>query len=95
MAAIMLTTIDNPFNPFTQWDERSKKQTIEITDKEWEAIQAGAISQNTLTQILNNADLDAVKQLATPRSSTGLSAAKIAEQLGVSVTTINNAVKGD
>ena len=21
MAAIMLTTIDNPFNPFTQWDE--------------------------------------------------------------------------
>ena len=89
----------------------AKKQTIEITDKEWEAIQAGAISQNTLTQILNNADLDAVKQLATPRSSTGLSAAKIAraralldrgytlaevaEQLGVSVTTINNAVKGD
>ena len=89
----------------------AKKQTIEITDKEWEAIQAGAISQNTLTQILNNADLDAVKQLATPRSSTGLSAAKtaqaralldrgytlaeVAEQLGVSVTTINNAVKGD
>ena len=21
MAAIMLTTMDNPFNPFTQWDE--------------------------------------------------------------------------
>ena len=21
MAAIMLTTIDNPFNPFTQWDD--------------------------------------------------------------------------
>lgn len=89
----------------------AKKQIIEITDKEWEAIQAGAISQNTLTQILSNADLDAVKQLATPRSSTGLSAAKttqaralldrgytlaeVAEQLGVSITTINNAVKGD
>lgn len=54
----------------------AKKQNIEITDREWEAIQAGAISTNTLTQILNNTDLDKVKQLATPRTSKTMTPAK-------------------
>lgn len=45
----------------------AKKQQIEITDQEWAAIQAGAISTNKLTQILNNSDLDVVKAKATPR----------------------------
>jgi len=58
----------------------ANKQSIDISDKEWEAIQSGAISQNFLTQILNNTDIDRIKQLATPReSSTGLSAAKEAK----------------
>ena len=34
----------------------AKKQNIQITDKEWEAIQAGAISENKLKLILNNSD---------------------------------------
>jgi len=38
-----------------------------ITDREWEAIQAGAISNEMLKKILNNADLDAIRQRATPR----------------------------
>jgi len=55
----------------------AKKQLIPITPREWEAIQSGAISNNLLTQILNNADLKTVKQYATPHSSKTLSTAKL------------------
>lgn len=88
----------------------AKKQDIYITDNEWEAVQAGAISTNKLTNILNNADLDRIKELATPRSMTALSPAKerrakaminagytqaeIADALGVSTSTISNILKG-
>ena len=44
------------------------KKKINITDREWSAIQAGAISDNTLRSILKNADGDRVRQLATPRN---------------------------
>lgn len=44
-------------------------RSIKITDKEWEAIQAGAITHTTLTKILKNADLDEVRQRATPRTT--------------------------
>ena len=55
----------------------SKRQPVDITQREWEAIQAGAISENVLTQILNNTDVDKVKELATPRAKTTPSEAKI------------------
>ena len=45
----------------------AKKPTIVIEDKEWEAIQAGAIHDTTLKSILNNADSTLVKKLATPK----------------------------
>lgn len=83
---------------------QAKKHQIELTEREWEAIQAGAVSTNTLTQILNNTDLDRVKQLATPRSknsmttakvsrakamlSSGYTQAEIADALGVSTKSI-------
>ena len=54
-----------------------KGTRIHITPKEWEAIQAGAISDNKLSQILKYADADEVRQLATPRSTTQLSTAKV------------------
>ena len=54
-----------------------KGTRIDISDREWEAIQAGAISDNRLTQILRYADDDRVRQLATPKSSTQFSTAKI------------------
>lgn len=54
------------------------KQRILITDKEWEAIQAGAVSTNTLNKILNNTNLDRVKELATPRTKTTMTPSKIA-----------------
>ena len=83
---------------------------VKISDREWEAIQAGAVSDSVLQRILNNTDMDAIKKRATPRASTGLSQsqitrakamvsngltqAEIADALGVSVSTINNALNG-
>ncbi len=55
----------------------AKRETIKVTDREWEAIQAGAISENKLTQIINNVDIDDLRQRATPRTTTSLSTAKI------------------
>lgn len=57
----------------------AKRTPVTITDREWEAIQAGAITENKLNQILNNTDIDLIRQRATPRTTTTLSAAKIAK----------------
>ena len=86
----------------------AKKSPVEITPREWEAIQAHAVSYNTLTKILNNSDMDHIKQLAMPRSSPVMSQAKIArarsmfnqgrtreevaEALDVSVSTLQKAM---
>lgn len=88
-----------------------RERNIEITDKEWEAIQAGAVSENTLTKILNNTDVDALRQRATPRTSSTLSTAQInrikamsesnftlaeiANKMNVSTSTISKYLKGD
>lgn len=88
----------------------AKRNPITISDKEWEAIQAGAISENTLTKILKYTDVDNLRQKATPRSTTTLSSAKIskikamrnsnyslaeiASALGVSTSTVSNYLKG-
>ena len=49
-----------------------------LTDKEWEAIQKGAVSKTTLRSILNNADMGRVRELAMPKTKTGIPAAKAA-----------------
>lgn len=88
----------------------AKRTSIDITDKEWEAIQAGAISENKLLQILNNTDTDKIRQRATPRatnslstasqnriaalSASGYSTAEIAEALGVSSSTVSKYLRG-
>lgn len=91
--------------------ERARKRVgaeatqIQISDTEWDAIQAGAISNHKLTQILKKADMDQVKKLATPRTKTvmtdlkirraktmaaaGYTQAEIAQQLGVAPSTIS------
>lgn len=87
-----------------------RDRSIDITDREWEAIQAGAISENKLKQILNNTDADKLRQRATPRTTTTLSQAKInrikamsnsnydlasiAKSLGVSPSTVSKYLKG-
>lgn len=53
------------------------RELVKITDRQWEAIQAGAISENVLKQILDNSDIDVVKQFAMPRTTTTLTPAKI------------------
>lgn len=56
----------------------AEKQLIEITQSEWEAIQAHAVSNNVLQQILNNTDLDLIRKLATPRpESNGLTSSEL------------------
>ncbi len=88
----------------------ARRETIKVTDREWEAIQAGAISENKLTQIINNVDIDDLRQRATPRTTTSLSTAKInkissmnasgyttkdiANALGVSTSTVLKYLKG-
>ena len=69
----------------------AKREPIVITDKEWEAIQAGAISTNTLKTIMNNADMDRVRQLATPRNNKTLSKAKINHIAALSASGYTNA----
>ena len=87
------------------------KRSIKITDREWEAIQAGAISENKLKQILNNSDPDRLRELATPRTSTTLNRSKIsrikamsasnftlneiADKLGISTSTVAKYLKGE
>lgn len=53
------------------------RELVKISDRQWEAIQAGAISENVLKQILDNSDIDVVKQLAMPRTTTTLTPAKL------------------
>lgn len=88
----------------------AKRETIKITDREWEAIQAGAISENVLTKIINNVDIDNLRQRATPRATTTLNTAKInrlqamnasghstaeiAEALGISASTVSKYLNG-
>lgn len=88
----------------------AKKQMVDITPKEWEAIQAGAVSNHRLTEILNNTDLDVIKKYALPKESpvigaavlaraksmanNGYTQAEIASALGISTTAVSEALKG-
>lgn len=88
----------------------AKRTTIDLTDKEWEAIQAGAITENKLAQIINNVSPESLREKATPRVKTTVSTAKvnkiksmensgyttaeIAEALGLSATTITKVLRG-
>jgi hypothetical protein len=86
----------------------ARKPSIVIEPEEWRAIQAGAISGNKLEQILDNADQDRVRKLATPRQATvmtpsklaiakarlasGYTPSEVAQSIGVPVSTLESAV---
>jgi transcriptional regulator with XRE-family HTH domain len=88
----------------------AKKDYVNISAREWEAIQAGAIFENKLKQILDNTKMDNVRILATPKSSRQMSASKIqrmaslstqgytnaeiAEQMGISPSVVSDYLKG-
>ena len=88
----------------------AEPQRIKITQEEWNAIQAGAITHSRLVEILKASDLDVVKELATPRTAlmmtpskkaraqsmlnSGYTQAEVASHLGVSLTTLKNGLSG-
>ena len=81
---------------------------VKISDKEWDAIQAGAIGSTALKEIINNSDKDTLMQLAMPKTANTVSPAKvnkakmmansghslkeIADAIGVSPSTISKIV---
>ena len=87
-----------------------KDRSIKITDREWGAIQAGAVSENVLKKILNNTDPDSLRERAMPKTSKTLSQAQInrmqsmrnsgktnaeiAAALGVSSSAVSKYLKG-
>ena len=54
------------------------KDPIYITDKQWKAIQANALSTNVVTEIFMNSDTDRFRELATPRTQKSLNTSQIA-----------------
>jgi hypothetical protein len=86
----------------------AERLRIEFTPREWEAIQSGAIAESMLNDILDKADLDGVRKLATPKTKVLMSSSKInrakqmfasgatrsevAAQLGVSLSTLDASV---
>lgn len=86
------------------------KERVALTQEEWDAVQAGAITNNKLERILANGDMDNIRKLATPRAAllmttakttqakrllaSGLTRQEVADKLGVSLTTLDVSVKG-
>ena len=56
-----------------------RKSKVTFTDKEWEAVQAGAISDNMLTKFLNSSDSDEIVKRAMPKTTSVMSSAKMSK----------------
>lgn len=88
----------------------AERYEVPISDKQWEAIQAHAVSASALSEILKYADADRVRDLATPKAritltpymrsrlhamvNNGLTTSQIAEALGISTSTVSSELKG-
>ena len=88
-----------------------RDRAIKITDKEWEAIQAGAISDNKLKKILDNTDPDSLRERAMPKRGNTLNTAQInrikamvnsnftlsqiAEKMNIAPSTVSKYLKGE
>lgn len=87
----------------------AKKHQVEITDAHWRAIQANAISIDKMKNILNNTDIEKLKERATPRDKkvvtpaitsralamhrAGATYAEMADALGISESTLQTIIK--
>lgn len=83
---------------------------VQITDREWEAIQNKAISHTKLGRILQNTDPDKLRDRATPKNSRAISASQkslakqmansgftneqIAKRLGISTSSVYTIISG-
>lgn len=88
----------------------AKRNVIDISPREWDAIQAGCIPHTNLKRLLNYANMDQVREYATPKQgvkltagqetriknmlSSGKTAAQIAEVMNISESTVNSYRKG-
>lgn len=88
-----------------------RNRAIVIEDKEWEAIQAGAISENKLKTILKYTDADSLRERAMPKNNKGLGQAQInrikamansnftlqqiADKMNISTSLVSKYLKGD
>ena len=86
----------------------ASKTKIEITPQHWKAIQAGAVSDTKLSQILRNTDDELIKKYSMPKSNKsfnqsqinlakslknqGFTLSEIADRMGVSTSTISNLI---
>lgn len=86
----------------------ASKHRIKPTQAEWNAIQAGAISNDKLEQILTHGHTETIRALAMPKTAklmtpakkqratamlaSGYTQAEVAEALGVSVTTLKTGI---
>lgn len=89
----------------SKYGANKKAVYIDISDKEWEAIKAGAVSSSTITGIINNTDNDKLRKRATSSnnkelnttrksyirqlSNRGYSLAEIADKIGMSPSTVS------
>ena len=85
------------------------KQRVKFTDREWEAVQAGAVHDSFLKDLLKNADSKQVKQLSMPRTKKEISPARkarvqkmlgmgynqgdVADLLDISISSVQEIVK--
>lgn len=83
---------------------------VTLTPREWEAINNGAVTSNTVMKILANADSDVIKETAIPREAhvltnsvqnridmlkaNGYTLAEISEHVGFSPATISKYLDG-
>jgi len=86
-----------------------KKNRIGLTDRQWDAIQAGAISKEMMESILKYTDVEAIRRRATPRErpvmtdavtarakqmlSSGFTYAEISSSLGIPMSTLKSGVE--
>lgn len=87
----------------------AKKDRVKFTAKQWEAINAGAVAESTLNELLKNSDKDSYMQFALPKSdkisaskkstikalySSGWTQEQIADFLDLSTSSISSIVNG-
>lgn len=89
----------------SKYGANKKNSMIDISDKEWEAIKAGAVNSSTISGIINNTDNDILRKRATNAnnkeltsarksyirqlSNKGYSLSEIADKIGVSSSTVS------
>ena len=91
---------------------KAERQYIKITDREWQAIQSGAISDSMLTSILRYTKPEEINKRVLPHRTyanmssatltrarswlnAGYTLADVADNLGVSTSTLSKALKGE